>query len=232
MPEDEGSWDKLVRKRAIWLQSFWFVRGVMGTMALVALIPQITELEQIEALRALYAMILGWNDVMAWVGASIAIIPYLPNIPAQTVSTVVFFLAIPFPMLLAMISEMRSGEAYADWPAFAFGSFGILMYGIVMSVGFAVIAHGGSPFAIPVADMDVWQLVVAAILILTNLGVLLAIPIVSLPGYRSGLLFTLGVIATIVIGYNIGTTGFSDWVNTTVCEELRIAPEDCSPERS
>ena len=70
------------------------------------------------------------------------------------------------------------------------------------------------------------SLCILSFLILTNIPYAFR----HLKGYKSGLLFTLGVIATVTVGYNIGTAEFSNWVNATVCAELNIAPADCSPD--
>ncbi|MEM7745951.1 MAG: hypothetical protein AAF409_19815 [Pseudomonadota bacterium] len=79
----------------------------MGTIALVALIPQITELEQIEVLRALYALIIGWNNVMEWVGRMIEVLPFIPPLSRPVVSTILFLPTVPLPMMVSSLIRER-----------------------------------------------------------------------------------------------------------------------------
>lgn len=212
---EQNSWDAMVKRRALWLQSFWFVRGVMGTMALVALIPQVTELDQIEVLRALYALIISWNDVMAWVGRQIAYLFAFPTIPNLVVSFVVYFSAIGVPSLLG---ALRANSL----------NFRLTWLGVTaLSISYIQISLGHN-FSTDNYEFKYNSLkaLIIVVYIAGFCGIYYALKLVD--GFRNGLLFTLGVIATITVGYNIGTTDFSDWVNATVCAELNIAASDCT----
>lgn len=225
--EKEGSWDALIKKHALWLQSFWFVRGVMGTMALIALIPQVTELEQIEVLRALYALIIGWNDVAAWIGRMIGQLPFIPELSEHFVTAFVFTVSIPVPIVFSIFqkeSAISDPVVRVCFSGFMLGLLPLLHNEISSGSGLAAIPTIDDDFSV-LAFVGLVLLVIALVFGFWN-----ALRIV--PGLKSGFYFTLGVIATITVGYNIGTTEFSDWINATVCAELHIAPEDCSPDNS
>ena len=222
----EESWDALVKRHALWLQGFWFIRGVMGTMALVALIPQVTELERLEALRALYALILGWGDLMGWLGRMVGHVPFLPELSARTVTGIVFFLAIPLPGLIGSVREQEKAGGSSVFHLLVGLFFCVLIamfYAHLLENGVRPDAFAGATSEEMVAGIFAMVFLVVAPLALVRMAIL------HVPGYRSGLLFTLGVIATVLIGYNIGTTAFSEAVNEVVCAELEIAPEACTP---
>ena len=228
--EEQGTWDALAKRNAFWLQSFWFVRGVMGTMALVALIPQVTELEQIEVLRALYALIIGWDSAMAWVGRMIGKLPLLPELPAALVSALVFFGSISVPMILGTIARFRHSKLSLP---LVLSSLSVILMAIMVPLFYAAFLTMQdhplySQISLPdPGDKNILYLVILGISFWIFTGLYAALRYV--PGFRQGLFFTLGVIATITIGYNIGTTDFSDWINATVCAELGISPGDCAP---
>lgn len=84
---------------------FWlntFVRGFFGALSAITLFADVIGLESYEAARAIHALIAGWSVVTHQIGALIGQLPFIPDLSAGTVNTIVFMGTVTIPALFGI----------------------------------------------------------------------------------------------------------------------------------
>lgn len=212
--------ENLWPKSPTWL---WFVRGVAFAISISALVVGFVEWN-VKWFPAFHAMLISWNDAMAWVGEVIGKIPFIPTVPSYVCNAFVLFFSVAIPAAIYYIKNL-AGTFYFRKKAYSTDE-----YFVAAKDAITVSMTTMMPFLVmrdfvvgsPTADDKFTNTMNNITITLFIIYILWKayIPFLrSTPVFLYGIAFTFGFVCFMETFYWLNTPLVSDWIESTVCEE-------------
>jgi len=199
-PDRKGRLNRLVER-------FWVLRGVAAAIAVMEGFDKFTSLDKYEFLRAFHALLVGWNRVAAFVGRMIGYLPFLPHYSANEVNALLFASTVGIPTVYEYTHGIGAvgGGMY---PARRFWFILLLpLYYFLYLMVFEVAPH---------SIMD-WLRVS---LISAFCAFHWIVALVTMKGYRRGLVYTLTFVLTMQCLYWSHTPWLKNKIDTLTASVL------------
>ncbi|WPZ24046.1 hypothetical protein UM399_07510 [Sulfitobacter pontiacus] len=203
---------KIIERTLAWVNSFWFVRGLLGCVLFVSLLETFVDIGRWEIIRALYAITVSWNRLAELIGGLIGEIPYLIVLPGEIV-TLTSLATLSLPGLLGeeKILNDREYETGDRIETFVFYCAIFISYLIVSA--FLVLLFGGNSYAFLIVC------IVCFFMFIRGLQV-------KKP-FRHGAQTAFGFVAGIQVLYLLGHPATAEWIKDQTCFTLEQSYSDC-----
>jgi hypothetical protein len=131
----------------LWLNTF--ARGFIGALSAITLLADVVGLESYEAARAIHTLVVGWSVVADQIGALVGQLPFIPDLSAATVNTIVFMGTVTIPALFGIRKFMGpvSVPGLPTWLRWSINWAAPLMLGYIFIFG-TIVFQGGDPAAL------------------------------------------------------------------------------------
>ncbi|MEL7279097.1 MAG: hypothetical protein AAFY35_04205 [Pseudomonadota bacterium] len=186
-------------KYLVWL------RGVIAAFSILGFVPQFFPLDQLDILKTVHATITNWNHLAELVGELFGKIPYVPELSAYQVNTIILVTTVHIPGL------------YSIWPRrqYANERSGTIALVLLSSLILTFILKEFSPLD------DRNAIVIAGVC--TGLVLIFFL----LPVYRNGMLTVVVTLTTLEAVYWLNVPQVRDAIDVFLCETEQESGGNC-----